>query len=381
MGWPTLPIREVVRPIDRRVRVDPVKSYRVLGMRSKIGGPFLRETRLGTEISASKLNRVKAGDFIYSRLFAWQGSFGVIPKQLDGAFVSGEFPIFEIDSERADPRFLVFWFGLPETQKTVEADCFGSTPGTRNRYKEEYFLNLSVPLPALDEQRRIVGRLSRVSGLAEGGRQLLGDLDREAMALMQSLHTHLSLDQKRPFGHFVELWEDKEVVRAELSYPQVGIKGFGGGLFAKSPVKGSETSYKRFNRLHEGLLVVSQPKGWEGAVAVCDHALSRWFVSPEYRTFRCREGEVLPQYLDQLICTPWFQMQLTQLTRGQGARRERLRPEMLLAMETRMPSVDAQVTAIRIAARYGSLRSARESAFSDLDALVPAMLRSAFAHD
>ncbi|OQK15145.1 hypothetical protein AU255_19400 [Methyloprofundus sedimenti] len=37
-------------------------------MRSRIAGPFIRETKQGTEVSASKLNKVKQGDFIYSRL-------------------------------------------------------------------------------------------------------------------------------------------------------------------------------------------------------------------------------------------------------------------------------------------------------------------------
>ena len=80
----------------------------------------------------------------------------------------------------------------------------------------------------------------------------------------------------------------------------MGIKGFTGGLFKKAGVKGSETSYRWFNRLHDGLLVVSQPKGWEGAIAVCAKNLTGWFVSPEYRTFRCHDDRLTSRYLDML---------------------------------------------------------------------------------
>jgi len=176
-NWPRFPISEVARPVHRKVTVDPEKSYRLLGMKSQIGGPFLRETKLGAEISASSLNQAKSGDFIYSRLFAWQGSFGVVPEQLDGAFVSGEFPLFKFDSSRVEARFLVLWFGLPTSQKIVEADCFGSTPGTRNRFKEEYFLRLAVPLPPLDEQRRIVAWFDRLQELTEKQREAISAVD------------------------------------------------------------------------------------------------------------------------------------------------------------------------------------------------------------
>ena len=168
MGWPVVALGEVLEQIQRPTPIEPDEEYRLLGMRSQIGGPFLRETKKGSEISARVLNQVKAGDFIYSRLFAWQGSFGVIPEELDGCYVSNEFPIFAVDKAHIDPRFLVFWFGLPQTQRTVEADCFGSTPGTRNRYKEEYCLKLETPCPPLNEQQRIVAKLDKVAGV--GGR-------------------------------------------------------------------------------------------------------------------------------------------------------------------------------------------------------------------
>ncbi|OQK15944.1 hypothetical protein AU255_17360 [Methyloprofundus sedimenti] len=132
-------VRDFVQQIDRFEQVDPEKEYQLLGMRSRIAGPFIRETKQGTEVSASKLNKVKQGDFIYSRLFAWQGSFGLIPAEMDGCYVSNEFPIFNLDNEKIISEYLVYWFALPHIQKHVEADCSGSTPGTRNRYKEFFF--------------------------------------------------------------------------------------------------------------------------------------------------------------------------------------------------------------------------------------------------
>lgn len=212
MGWPVVRLREVLEQIQRPTPIEPDEEYRLLGMRSQIGGPFLRETKRGSEISARILNRVKAGDFVYSRLFAWQGSFGIIPEELDYCYASNEFPIFAVDEARVDPRFLVFWFGLPQTQRKVEADCFGSTPGTRNRYKEEYFFKLEAPCPSLNEQQRIVPKLDKVAGLVGEMQSLRHEINREMLAVVQSVHFKLADVAERPFGEFIEPWEDRVLI-------------------------------------------------------------------------------------------------------------------------------------------------------------------------
>lgn len=378
MGWPLVRLGEVAEQIDRTEAVVPNQAYTLLGMRSKIGGPFARETKRGAEISATKLNRVEAGDFIFSRLFAWQGSFGTIPPALEGSYVSNEFPIFRLDSHRVDPSFLVYWFGLPATQHAVEMECSGSTPGTRNRYKEKYFNNLSAPLPPLAEQQRIVARLDRVAGLVAGAKSRRAQTDADATQLLERLHFDLASNDQRPFGDFVSLSEDRTEVAPDQSYPQIGIRGFAGGLFFKEATAGSDTSYKSFNRVHPDMLVVSQPKGWEGAIAVAEDEHAGWFVSPEYRTFVCRDGSLLPAYLRQLVGTNWFQSELAKLTRGQGARRERLRPDMLLDMPVRMPSIAAQRKTLAIHEKIQRLRAHTAPFARDADALIPALLHEVF---
>jgi restriction endonuclease S subunit len=160
--------------VNRSVRVDAQGTYPLLGVRLDGGGAFLRETVSGLETSATKLNRVSAGDFIYSRLFAWRGAFGIIGPELEGAFVSGEFPLFRAADDRLDVGYLGYWFRLRSTLARVEADCTGSTPLTRNRFKEEFFAALDIRLPPLAEQRRVVrrleslgSRLARLSALRE----------------------------------------------------------------------------------------------------------------------------------------------------------------------------------------------------------------------
>lgn len=159
-----------------------------MGIRLDGAGPFLRETKLGSQIATSNLYKVQNGDFIYSRLFAWRGAFGVIAENLDGCYVSGEFPTFLPVKDKIDTEFLRLWFCLPSIISSVEKNCSGSTPLTRNRFKEQFFLNMEIPLPPLSEQRRIVAQIEELAAKVEEAKGLRQKAVNEVAA---TWHTYL----------------------------------------------------------------------------------------------------------------------------------------------------------------------------------------------
>jgi len=182
--WPTVRLGEVLMPTKRGETVDAAKEYRLLGVRLDGQGPFFREAVMGTQTSATKLFRVAKDDFIYSRLFACRGAFGVIVEDLDGCYVSGEFPTFVPVLGKVDVEFLKYWFRLPSVIAKVDEDCSGSTPLTRNRFKENFFLALEIPLPPLAEQRRVVGRIEELAAQIHEARTLRHQAAEETEALL-----------------------------------------------------------------------------------------------------------------------------------------------------------------------------------------------------
>jgi type I restriction enzyme S subunit len=182
---------EVLTPVTRWEAVNAAKEYHLLGIRLDGHGPFLRETLLGTQTSASKLFRVAKGDFIYSRLFACRGAFGVINDELDGCYVSGEFPTFVPVPGKVDVEFLKYWFHLPSVIACVDEKCTGSTPLTRNRFKENFFVALEVPLPPLGEQRRIVARIKELATLIHEARDLRSQAAKESQELRMLAMAHV----------------------------------------------------------------------------------------------------------------------------------------------------------------------------------------------
>lgn len=372
----TISIDRFLTKSEAWVPVAPDGQYKQITARLWGKGLTLRGEVPGAAIAAPRQFCAKAGQFLISRIDARHGAFGIVPGELDGALVSNDFPCFDIDASRVLPHYFEWYSRTPAFVDLCRRASEGST--NRVRLKEEKFLKMTVPLAPLEEQRGIVARLDRVSSLVEEAKSLRAKIRVDATKLLERLHFDLAERQEQPLGDFILLSEDRVALISDHDYPQVGIRGFAGGLFFKDATAGSDTSYKSFNRLRPDLLVVSQPKGWEGAVAVTTQEHDGWFASPEYRTFRCRDGMLIPSYLRQFIATEWFQAELRKLTRGQGARRERLRPDMLLGMPVCMPSITDQYKALMIHEKVQRLRSITEPTSNEIESLVPSMLDEIF---
>lgn len=266
--WPRVPLGRLVSQVARTEAVKPDGEYRLLGVRLEGNGAFHRETVRGTETSASRLNKVETGDFIYSRLFAWRGAFGLIGSDLDGSFVSNEFPLFRVDEAKLDARYLNRWFQLPTTWRRVEEDCTGSTPTTRNRFKEEFFLKLELPLPPLAEQQDIVARLD---ALSDKTRQLTAHLDAieaDASALVRTYLFGGAAKEypRRRMSELLALRSPDVTVDHAQKYQFAGVYSFGRGVFASANKMGSDFAYDRLSKVREGDFTYPKLMAWEGAL-------------------------------------------------------------------------------------------------------------------
>jgi len=174
--WPTIPLGDVLRRSENVIPLDPEKTYKEVTVR--INGKGVVERRLvqGVEIASDRRYKAKSGQFIISRIDARHGASGLIPADLDGAVVTNDFPLFDVAKERLDPAFLGW---MSKTSSFVEL-CKHASEGTTNRVRlsEARFKALKIPLPPLEEQRRIVARVEELVakvGEAHGLRQAIAN--------------------------------------------------------------------------------------------------------------------------------------------------------------------------------------------------------------
>lgn len=373
-NWPMAPLEKAICHRKEFIEINDLERYKRCRVQLHAQGVVLRDIVQGTEIKTKKQQMCRAGEFLVAEIDAKHGGFGIVPEDLEGAIVSSHYFLFEINQEVLERRFLDFFIRTPAFREQVSAQ--GSTNYAAIRPNDVF--SYKIPLPLLDEQRRIVTRIEELAAKIEEARSLRQESAESVFALIASLHLNLSGERIVSLKDFLRLDEEREEIEYGKEYPQVGVKGFGQGLFARETLNASQTTYKAFNRLYEGAVVLSQVKGWEGALAICPSDLAGRYVSPEYRTFRCTPEEALPKYLGAIFSTPWFWTRLSSLSRGVGGRRERIRPEHFLGLEIPMPTVGQQKQAVSVFEALEKVRSLQIESAAELDALLPAILDKAF---
>lgn len=135
------------------VSIKPEESYRLVTISNK-GIIHLRDIVHGVEIKGDTAYRIKARSFIYSRLAAHTGSFGLVPPELDGAIVTSEMPVFEIDQDIVLSDYLTYLL----RQKKFLNILFQLTKGMgRVRIKEESLLNIKLLIHKdIADQKRVI---------------------------------------------------------------------------------------------------------------------------------------------------------------------------------------------------------------------------------
>jgi len=383
-AWPKVVFGDVAPIVRRAVDIQLNHAYPELGIRSFGKGTFHKPPLTGAEVGTKRLFKIEPGDLVLSNVFAWEGAIAVASPDDGGRFGSHRFITCLVDSTRASAEYLKFYLTASEQGKEQVRRASPGGAGRNRTLGVEKLGHIEVPLPPIETQRTIIARLDALAEKTHQVETLLDAVERDSAALLLSLHHKLANGRMVRLGNVIDLCEIAESVKPAGSYPQVGVRGFGGGLFAKAAIAGTETAYKSFNRLYTGAIVLSQVKGWEGAIALCPAELDGWFVSPEYRTFRCKSAEASDEYLGQLVRTEWFWTQLQAATQGVGARRERTRPERFLNVEIPLPELAEQQKIIEILRRLLPLKAKHTAIRQANAALLPATLERVFsqpAHD
>jgi type I restriction enzyme S subunit len=148
------PMSELVSQRSPDVSVDRAAEYRFAGVYSFGRGVFPSVVKVGSEFSYERLSTVRAGDFIYPKLMAWEGALGVVPPACDRMVVSPEFPVFSINTGEVLPEILDIYYRTPEVWLAL-AELSGGTNVRRRRLQPSAFLSYEMPVPLMATQSKI----------------------------------------------------------------------------------------------------------------------------------------------------------------------------------------------------------------------------------
>ncbi|MGE0886745.1 MAG: restriction endonuclease subunit S [Blastocatellales bacterium] len=169
-------MKELVRLREPDVAVQRDEVYHFAGVYCFGRGVFRGQRKAGLDFAYPRLTRLKAGNFVYPKLMAWEGALGVVPPECDGLVVSTEFPVFEVDETRVLPETLDIYFRTPLVWPVLAGESTG-TNVRRRRLNPTDFLNFKMPLPPMAVQQSLRCVKSKVDEIKRLQAQTTAELD------------------------------------------------------------------------------------------------------------------------------------------------------------------------------------------------------------
>jgi type I restriction enzyme S subunit len=255
----------------------------------------------------------------------------------------------------------------------------GATPTSRNRLKEEKFLSLRLPLPPIDEQLRIVGRINRIAAKIDEVHRTKLQLCNEQDALLRSKFFRI-VDgaPRRKMADVAPLVRRKAEIVSGATYPELGIRSFGKGTFHKAALDSISVGSKKLYQIEPGDLVFNNVFAWEGAIAVAQREDAGRFGSHRFITCVPIEGVARADFLCFYFLTSEGLDQIGKASPGGAGRNRTLGLEKLADIEVLVPKYLDQINFANLLQKMHKVQATQETAAVGLDAMLPSILDRAF---
>jgi type I restriction enzyme, S subunit len=184
--WPASPLGAFLSERKEFTKIDDVKRYKRARLQWYGKGAVLRDELDGSAIKTKEQQIVRAGEFLVAEIDAKEGSFGIVPHELDGAIVSSHYFVFAVNEEICTTS----WLDWVSRANILQAQVLALGSTNYSAVRPSHVLGYTIPLPPLDEQRRLVARIEALAAKIEEARGLRRLAVEEAEALAKSYLDH-----------------------------------------------------------------------------------------------------------------------------------------------------------------------------------------------
>ena len=315
--WSEVRLSALIREVHRPVSVVPDLEYREIGIRSHGRGMFHKEPLPGAALGEKAVYEIHPGDLVFNIVFAWEGAVALAGPGELGYIGSHRFPTFHVRPDRADPRFLLYFF---QTERGLFLLGENSPGGAgRNRTLDRgRLLKEKLLVPGVETQRAIarfldgkVGAIDLALSRAERLRLLLQERQHSLVAGLQS-QSRTASEPPEWLDRMPEEWASQRArfLFRQLQRPPVEGEGvvtaFRDGqvtLRENRRADGFTFAVQEvgYQRVREGELVVHSMDAFAGAIGVSE---STGKCSPEYVVLEPVRGGLNCEYY--AACLRWM---------------------------------------------------------------------------
>lgn len=184
-SWPEVPLKRLLIYVDERVHLEDMREYITITVKRRHGGLEERERLFGHQIKTKKQFRLVPGSLIISRVQCWHQAYALVPDTIPPNMIaSTNYDQFTISPE-VDRRFFWWLTHSPRFTETVRGSAVGVVI-EKMVFDRDAWLEKTIPLPPLSEQRRIVARIEALSVKIEEVRRLIHKSEVELDNLLAS---------------------------------------------------------------------------------------------------------------------------------------------------------------------------------------------------
>ena len=228
-----------IRLVDERNKDLSITNLRGVSIEKRII-PSIANI-VGTDLSSYKI--VRTGQFAYGPVTSRNGE-KISIALLDGedCIISSSYTVFEVtDKNVLNPEYLMLWFSRPEFDRYARYKSHGSV---REIFDWNELCAVELPVPAIEEQKRIVKAYKTITDRIELKKQINDNLEATAQAVFQEQFGSYYGDSDLPEGWRFDKLEnlctikggkrlpaDCELLDTPTQHPYIRVRDVGNGRF------------------------------------------------------------------------------------------------------------------------------------------------------
>ena len=285
---------------------------------------------------------VKNEDFVYNPRISTSAPVGPINRNKLGrtGVMSPLYTVFR--PHDIDTTYLEYFFKCGYWHSFMNFNGDSGARSDRFSIRDNVFFQMPIPIPDIDEQRKIGELLTCLDNLITLHQRKCALLFSSFQALISMMFTTSTFSwEQRKFGEITSKYEDP-VPTPHDGYYRLGIRSHAKGTFHSYVAKGQELETAQMHRVAAGNFIVNITFGWEHAVAITDKNDAGKLVSHRFPQFSFAEGMV-PEFFRYVIVDEKFRHHLWLASPGGAGRNRVLKLDEMLNYLMRFPSRDEQI--------------------------------------
>jgi type I restriction enzyme S subunit len=394
--WPTRPLAELAETFSDGDWIES-KDQSPSGVRllqtGNVGkGEFKDRGEKARFISADTFARLNCtevfeGDILVSRLPDPVGRACIVPESDERMITAVDCSIVRLDKRQILPKLFVYFTQSDAYLSAVAALCTGTT---RSRISRSALGRIEVPLPPLDEQKRIVAALDQAFAALDRARASAATNLADAHELFQRTLS-ASFDEENALAVemrcLFDIGSSKRVLKAQ--WVSEGVPFYRGREVTALSRDGSVDNQlfiteEHFAELEErygvptaGDILITAIGTIGNAYIVQDR--DRFYFKDASVLWMKKCSDVSSDYVLAWLRSPHF---FDQLDTGNGATVDTLTIQKLQSIKIPLPACEQQERIVArldaMRAQFKKLQSTYEQQLDDIDALRQSLLQAAF---